>query len=166
MAFLHLVSKRNEFKVRYKERLTGQEIHAWVLISGRRTVVFLRTGGKAMGCHLLPPPAKTTRPLRVPFPLPSLPFPHAHLSSPSPYVGHDSAGCGGFSCQHLTAKKENKKRHRAWIGGRATKNCFSKDQKNSESARDITPRRTHTPRLNVPTPWRSSIYQEKLRRNP
>lgn len=85
----------------------------------------------------MPPPPSSCQDNKDPKSPLSFAIAHPHLSSTSPYVGHDSVGCGGFSCQHLTAKNIKKE-------GGQHRRCFSKDQKNSESARDITPLHTHT----------------------
>lgn len=128
-----------------------QGIHGLVFISGRLTEIFQRTGGEAMGWRSQPPPPTScqgnTAP-KSPLPLPSLPFPlaHAHLSGPSQYLGHDCVGVVGSPASRgtwLPRKKSNKKKKSK---GGQQRNYFSKDQRNSESARDITPHQplTHT----------------------
>lgn len=106
--------------------------------------------------HLLPTPAKTTRPLRVPFLSPLLPF--LPLPTPTSYALSVSRpwqrGRGGFSCQqgHLTAKNEkpkDKKKGCVRRKGGQQRNYFCKDQRNSESAKDITPHQPHTHSLLV-----------------
>lgn len=113
----------------------AQEIHGWLFISGRRTVVFLGTGGAAS--HLLPPLARTIRPIASSSPLRP---PHRLIAESSLRlcgVWWLLLPAGSPDCREI-------KGHGAERGGRARRNCFSQDQKNSDSAKDITPHHKHT----------------------
>lgn len=133
-----------------------------------------------MGWRSQPPPPSpcqdNTAP-KSPLPLPSPPFPLCPrpplkpISVSRPWL----CGCGGFSCQqgHLTAKKEKQKTARGWDrreGGRATKELLLYRPKEFWVSKGYnSSRTTHTNTLLVSpfqAPWSSSIYQEKLWRNP